>query len=423
MEDLSGGRANQGRDIHFALFLFNRATYGRSKSLIEAIAAQPNFRLTLILSHALLDSQYGEGRDLILEDLKKYILHDKIKVDYLHVRQNSDYNNQASELSLELLDGLSRLIRHHNPTAAIVVADRLETLPAAMAAAYNYIPLIHLQAGEVTYNIDEKVRHAVTKLSDYQFVATDLSREYVIAMGEHENRVFKTGCPSLDLITQEGIRRKKSQPPYIQVIFHPHTDAQNESLLHTKIVLETLLEFSRKTEAALFWYYPNPDPGRLAIVELLEEVREKNQKLFRKVLTKSTIEFLRELAGARIIVGNSSSIIRESSFLGVPAINIGLRQGPRERALNVKDVPSPSYDTLWDALETQWGITRYRPSRLYGDGYAANKIVTILQTINYTKKPCLTYPYLYKYKERHFGTERIYGLKIRGQSKLKTLRT
>ena len=50
------------------------------------------------------------------------------------------------------------------PDIVVTIADRYETIATAIAASYMNIPLAHIQGGEITGNIDEKVRHAVTKL-------------------------------------------------------------------------------------------------------------------------------------------------------------------------------------------------------------------------------------------------------------------
>ena len=60
------------------------------------------------------------------------------------------------------------------------------------------IPLAHIQGGEVTGSIDEKVRHSITKLSDIHFASTERSKKYIINMGENK-KVFNTGCPSIDI--------------------------------------------------------------------------------------------------------------------------------------------------------------------------------------------------------------------------------
>ena len=49
-----------------------------------------------------------------------------------------------------------------NPDIVVVIADRYETLAAAVAASYMNILLVHTQGGEITGSIDESVRHATT---------------------------------------------------------------------------------------------------------------------------------------------------------------------------------------------------------------------------------------------------------------------
>ena len=94
---------------------------------------------------------------------------------------------------------LTTVFDHLKPDVVISVADRFETLATAVAAAYLNIPLAHVQGGEVTGSIDEKVRHAVTKLADLHFVSNQMAADRVIRMGEDPATVHITGCPSVDL--------------------------------------------------------------------------------------------------------------------------------------------------------------------------------------------------------------------------------
>ena len=91
---------------------------------------------------------------------------------------------------------LSSVFVNLKPDIVVTIADRFETMATAIAASYMNIPLAHIQGGEVTGNIDEKVRHAITKLADYHFVASDGAYERVISLGEEQESVFNTGCPS-----------------------------------------------------------------------------------------------------------------------------------------------------------------------------------------------------------------------------------
>ena len=97
---------------------------------------------------------------------------------------------------------LSTVFDNLRPDVVVSIADRYETVATAIASAYMNIPLVHIQGGEVTGSIDEKVRHAVTKLADIHLVSTESASQRVRKMGEQPDSVFVTGCPSIDIADQ-----------------------------------------------------------------------------------------------------------------------------------------------------------------------------------------------------------------------------
>jgi len=130
-----------------------------------------------------------------------------------NVLEGENLTAAAKTTGIGILE-LSTVFDNLSPDIVVTVADRFETMATAIAASYMNIPLAHIQGGEVTGNIDEKVRHAITKLSDYHFVASESAKERVIKLGEDPNMVFNTGCPSIDLA--EGVQESKALPfdPY-----------------------------------------------------------------------------------------------------------------------------------------------------------------------------------------------------------------
>jgi len=385
---------------HFAICIFNRATYSRCKELILEISRHPQMKVTLILSSTLLDEEYGNAQDYISKEVRD--------IDIIKIQIGSQEKTHlgsikaTSEIASRVGDALSGL----NCSAVIVVADRYETLGAAYAAAYLNLPLIHIQGGEVTGNIDEKVRHAVTKLSDYHFVATESAKKYLIQMGEERFRVFNTGCPSLDVIRHSYIKRHKSKEKYIVCQFHPDTREAGEARKQTQSVMEAVLEYCAREGFHCYWYWPNPDPGREEITKYLEEVHLQNKVSLIKAINKPPVEFLDQLAGARFLIGNSSAGIRECSFMGVPSINVGDRQSIRERSINVIDCGF-NHEDLMRAIYTQHNTKRYKRSRLYGDGRASQTIVGHLSRMEFSLKGPLTYPTQYQFREQHFGEARF----------------
>ena len=61
----------------------------------------------------------------------------------------------------------------------------------AIAGAYAYIPTGHIQAGEVSGNIDGASRHAIGKLAHLHFASNDDAYSRLINLGEEKKRIFK----------------------------------------------------------------------------------------------------------------------------------------------------------------------------------------------------------------------------------------
>ncbi len=272
----------------------------------------------------------------------------------------------------------------------MTIADRYETLATAVAGSYMNIPVAHVQGGEVTGSIDEKVRHAVTKLSNIHLVSTDRAGERVVQMGEYTESVFVTGCPSIDLAAEmlkdptlnfdpyvryQGVGATPDlSNGYIVVLQHPVTTEYQLSRNH---VLETM-HAVRDLDLPTLLFWPNVDAGSDGTSNGIRSFRESedcaNIHYFKNM---GPTDFLRLIYNSKCVVGNSSVGIRECSFLGVPVVNIGSRQAGRERGRNVIDV---SYDRreIGDAVRRHLATGRYECDTIYGDGQAGPRIADIL---------------------------------------------
>lgn len=369
-------------------------------ALIYRMEQDPEIDLTVIMGSGLIDSEFGKGSDYVVEN------HPGVTFHKLKYTKRENNNSRSSLIAGEIADGMAKFLLGKTFDGVIVVADRFETLPAAMVASYMNFIVLHIQGGEVTGNIDERVRHSVTKLSDYHFTSTKLGLQYLIEMGEERNSVFRTGCPSIDIVKEMGIRRKIPKKKYMLCVFHPDTESIETQYEETKEVLNAVLDICLANGIVCHWYWPNPDPGREEIIKLLEVAHKEYSKFLVKAVNKRPFEFLRELSMARIVVGNSSVALRECSYLGVPTVNIGHRQNVRERSWNVIDCP-PKKESILVAMEEQLKARRYRTSYLFGDGKASYKILKYLKNLELAKKGSLTYPLRPKYMEEHLGETRF----------------
>ena len=387
-------RASRPRRV--CVVITARPSYARIKTVMEAVRDHPDLELQLVVAASALLERYGPVVDVIRADG-----FEPNAVVYMVV-EGENLVTTAKSTGHGVVE-LATIFDNLRPDVVVSVADRYETIATAIAAAYQNIPVAHVQGGEVTGSIDEKVRHAVTKLADLHLVATDGARDRVIRMGENPATVHVTGCPSVDLAARVMSEREGAFDPfahyggvgarfdptagYLVVMQHPVTTEYADAL---EQVTETL-EAVKALDLPTFWFWPNVDAGSDRIskaIRVFRETRDIPHVHFFKNLTPE--DFLRLLRGARCLVGNSSVGIREGSYLGLPVVNVGSRQTGRERSANVKDV---GYDraAIERAVRSSWSEGRPRSDELYGDGRAGERIAKLLATVELSIEKRITY--------------------------------
>jgi UDP-hydrolysing UDP-N-acetyl-D-glucosamine 2-epimerase len=287
------------------------------------------------------------------------------------------------------------------PDVVITVADRFETIATAIAASYMNIPLAHTQGGEVTGSIDESVRHSITKLAHIHFPATEKAKDNIIRMGEDPEQVFLTGCPAIDIVADLDLtppddlltRYKGVGPdldihkPYLVVLQHPVTTEYGSGFDQINETLKAIKSIRMQT----VWLWPNVDAGSDSISKGLRMFRENEKPDYAHFYRHFSVEdYARLIANCACLVGNSSSGIREGSFLGVPAVDIGTRQASRERADNCVNVPY-NHKEIEDAIHQQIKNGLYPSDKTYGNGKAGEQIANILADVNINIQKRLMY--------------------------------
>lgn len=360
-----------------------RPSYSRVKTVLKAIQDHPELELQLIVMASALIDRYGSTVNYIENDGFS------IAAKIYSVLEGENLTSAAKTTGLGIME-LSTVFFNLKPDIVVTVADRFETIATAVTAAFMNIPLAHIQGGEVTGNIDEKVRHSITKLSDYHFVASEGAAQRVIKMGESTDSVYNTGCPSIDLAVDitsmdfdpyekyGGVGHKPDlKDGYIVVMQHPVTNENSKARQHIEETLHAIEELNKPT----LWFWPNVDAGADGTSNGIRAYRENkglsNVHFFKNMEPQ---DFLKLLKGSICLLGNSSVGIRECAYLGVPVVNIGSRQNMRERGSNVIDIDY-NRAAIINAVKQIEFPSKIPSSSIYGNGDAGKKIAALLAEV------------------------------------------
>lgn len=361
--------------------LMNRANYARSKSSMEAVANHPELELQVIAGSGMLLERFGKSVKVVRED--GFNIDEEL---YMSI-EGENPQTMAQSVGLGLIQ-LAPAITRLNPDVVVTIADRYETLATAIAATYMNKLLVHIQGGELTGTIDESVRHAITKMAHLHFASTEESRKRIVSMGEIPEFVFNTGCPAMDLAknADKSIDRLKKikigglgnvdlARPYLLVMQHSVTTEFGQGYQQITETLKALKEL--KMQTLMLW--PNPDAGSDDISKAIRIFREQNHVDFPIQFFKNVDpeDYVTIMANAACLVGNSSSFIREGSFLGIPAVIVGTRQQNREHGENAIYSDYEAAEIV-NRCKIQLSHGKFEPNYTYGKGNAGELIADLI---------------------------------------------
>lgn len=286
----------------------------------------------------------------------------------------------------DMIPGIAEVLRTRDIDTLVLLGDRWELLPAATAAVLEGVAIVHLHGGELTLGaIDDRIRHAITKLGDLHCCATAESARRIRQMGEPADRVVVTGAPGLD-------RHRNVRPlgdaelhallgttarPLGLVTYHPETVDQAAVAARARMVLRAAVDRLATTVIT----YPGVDTGADTVIEVIDELAGEPGVIVRPHLGP---DFPPLLASADVLVGNSSSGIWESATFAVPVVDIGQRQSRRQHAANVihADHDAEAIGAAIDkALSAGFRAEIDGLENPYGDGYAAERIVAAILSL------------------------------------------
>lgn len=263
---------------------------------------------------------------------------------------------------------IAAILDQEKPKAVLVLGDRAEQLAMATAAAYLAIPIIHLHGGEETTTIDDKARNAISMLADWHLPATLVAAKKLTRMGINQTRIKIVGAPGLDQIIDLKPAKTKD---CLVVLQHPDEN-EADAAWQIRQTLEAVVEFKLPVKVI----YPNADAGGRSMIKVIDEYKNRVE-IYPSVERK---EFLKLLARARALIGNSSAGLIEAPSLNLPVVNIGPRQTGREQAKNIINV---AYDKkqISQAINKALSWQLENITNPYGDGQTAQRVVKFLKNL------------------------------------------
>lgn len=362
----------------------SRAEYGLLYWLLRDIAADPELSLQIVATGMHLSPEFG----LTYQQIEA----DGFSIDAKVEMLLSADTPVAVTKSLGLgVIGFADAYSHLQPDIVVLLGDRFEILAAAQAAMLARIPIAHIHGGETSEGaFDEGIRHAITKMAQWHFVAAEPYRQRVVQMGEAPDHVFNVGAPGLDhlqrsdMLTHAQLQQSLEMPlrnPLFLITYHPVTLGDRPPQSAMMELLNALREFD---DATIVFTYPNADTGGRVLRQAIDDFVRQFSGRTKGYASLGQQRYLSLMRVADVIVGNSSSGLTEAPALKKATVNIGDRQKGRLKASSVIDAAENCEQitaAIRLALSAQFQAELPATKSLYGCGDASSAIVRQLKMV------------------------------------------
>lgn len=323
-----------------------RAEWGLLSSIAQQLKTRDDVELQIIATNMHLDTRYGHTIDDIISQ--------GFEVDAcVPMMVEDDSTVSTVKAMAKCLDGMADAFARLCPDVIVILGDRYEMLSVASVATVMRIPIIHLHGGEISEGaIDDSIRHAITKLSSLHLTATEEYRNRVIQMGESPEMVVNTGAigvynvAHIEPMSLEDLNASlgfEITPDTLLVTYHPVTLDDESVSVRCGALLEALDAFPQNK---VIITYPNNDAQGRVIIDMIEEYAKKHKE---RVLVKPSLGLHRYISALHYVgavVGNSSSGIIEVPSMGIPTVNVGMRQQGRMASKSVINCGDESEDIV-----------------------------------------------------------------------------
>lgn len=359
-----------------------RADYGLLNPLMKAISDDDRLELQVLATGMHLSPEFG----LTYREIEQ----DGIRIDAkVEMLLDSDTPvGIAKSMGIGII-GVAEALDRLRPDIVVILGDRFEALAAAQAALVARIPVAHIHGGETSEgSYDDSIRHAITKIAKWHFVAADAYRKRVVQLGEAPQTVFNFGAPGLDRLSQnEWLDRAELEEslglklgsPLVVVTFHPATLSDLDPVAGLE---ELLAALDTIPDATVVFTFSNADAGGRALAARMRRWIQDNPERSAGFASLGQRRYLSLVRESDLVLGNSSSALIEVPALKKAAVNVGERQAGRLRATSVIDAPeerSAIAAAISRALSAEFRAGLGKTVSPYGQGGASARIRDVLR--------------------------------------------
>ncbi len=362
-----------------AIIAGSRGEYGYFRPIIREMMKRKNIDYSIIATNMHVLEAFGNSISEIERDGFK------IHASIFNTFDGYNHLTMVKSLSVFMLQ-LPELLRQMEADMILIAGDRGEQLMAAVVGAHLYLPVAHIQAGEISGNIDGVTRHAITKFAHIHFAAHKDATDRIIRMGEEKHRVHLVGAPQLDdflggyIVPPEEIFKKynlKKNETNLLFVFHSVTEEFRHMEKYMDDIMSVIKEFGFPT----ILITNNSDAGSAIVRRKIHEHKTPFMRLMDNV---PNADYAGIMNVVDVIIGNSSSGLIEAPTFKLPAVNIGNRQAGRLHGINVINVGYSKDDirkAIKKALSPAFREKMKKCKNPYGDGKSAKRIVDILEKV------------------------------------------
>lgn len=306
-----------------------RADWGLLSPIARALAERTDCRVVILATNMHLSPRYGETIREIeadgLTEIRRVVMPAGIETPV-----------ETVDAMAACMSAMAHELADLQPDLLVILGDRFEMLATATAALMLRVPIVHISGGEISEGaVDDSIRHAITKMASLHLTSTEPYRRRVIAMGEEPERVINTGAIGVYNIVHTPLLSREELESAIGlalpqgsllVTYHPATLDDGDVAERCRALLKALDRFP---ESNVIITYPNNDPRGRVIIDLIEEYGRENSGRVRVIPSLGNARYLSALRYVSAVVGNSSSGIIEVPSMGIPTVDIGIRQKGR----------------------------------------------------------------------------------------------